>query len=139
HERFTSYKEQRTEMPADLRPQIKTILRMLDLLSVPVLAVPGYEADDVLATVARVTEEQGGQCYLVTGDKDCRQLLSDRVHIFNVRKNQVYDVAALAADWGIRPAQVVDFQALVGDPIDNIPGVPLIGPKVARELIDKYG
>ena len=75
--------------------------------------------------------ELGGECYLVTGDKDCRQLISDRVKVYNVRKNQIYDAAALQADWGIRPDQVVDFQALVGDSVDNVPGVPLIGPKIA--------
>ncbi len=75
----------------------------------------------------------------MTGDKDCRQLISDRVKLYNIRKDQVFDDAALVAEWGIRPEQVVDFQALVGDPVDNVPGVPLIGPKVAQELLAKYG
>ncbi|HEV3022160.1 MAG TPA: DNA polymerase, partial [Pirellulales bacterium] len=96
-------------------------------------------ADDILATVARLSEERGGECFVVTADKDCRQLISDRVKLFNVRKRQVYDAQALAADWGVRPDQVVDFQALVGDPVDHVPGVPLIGPKMARELLQKYG
>ncbi|MEZ6072364.1 MAG: 5'-3' exonuclease H3TH domain-containing protein [Pirellulales bacterium] len=73
---------------------------------------------------------------VVTGDKDCRQLITDRVSIYNVRKDQMYGEAELAEDWGIRPNQVVDFQALVGDSVDNVPGVPLIGPKLARELGD---
>ncbi|HEV2969244.1 MAG TPA: 5'-3' exonuclease H3TH domain-containing protein, partial [Pirellulales bacterium] len=139
HEMFAGYKEHRTEMPADLVPQIPAIERMLAALDVPVLGVPGYEADDVLATVARITAERGGECIVVTGDKDCRQLLGERVKMFNVRKNQMFDAAALAEDWGVRPEQVVDYQALVGDPVDNIPGVPLIGPKMARELLQKFG
>ena len=139
HEMFAAYKEHRTEMPDDLATQIPAIKRVLDVLEIPVLGVSGYEADDVLATVARITAEKGGECLLVTGDKDCRQLIGERVKVLNVRKNQMYDSAALAADWGIRPEQVVDYQALVGDPVDNIPGVPLIGPKLARELLEKFG
>jgi len=139
HEMFAGYKEHRTEMPDDLVPQIASIERMLAALAIPVLGVPGYEADDVLATVACVVAERGGECVLVTGDKDCRQLLGDRVKILNVRKNQLFDTAALAADWGVRPEQVVEYQALVGDSVDNIPGVPLIGPKIARELLQKFG
>jgi DNA polymerase-1 len=76
---------------------------------------------------------------LVTADKDCRQLITARVKVFNVRKNQLYDAAALLTDWGVRPEQVVDFQSLVGDSVDNIPGVPLVGPKVAREWLEKFG
>ncbi len=139
HEMFAGYKEHRSEMPEDLRPQIRSVERMLATLGVPVLGVSGYEADDVLATVARITAELGGECVIVTGDKDCRQLLGERVKMFNVRKNQIFDAAALEADWGVRPEQVVDYQALVGDPVDNVPGVPLIGPKLARELLQKYG
>jgi DNA polymerase I len=135
---FAAYKEHRSAMPADLVPQIPAIERMLDALAIPVLGAPGYEADDILATVACITAKRGGECVLVTGDKDCRQLLGERVKMLNMRKNQLFDAAALAADWGVRPEQVVDYQALVGDPVDNIPGVPLIGPKLARELLQKY-
>ncbi len=84
-------------------------------------------------------EEAGGECLVVTSDKDCRQLITDKVKLYNVRKNSVMDAAALAADWGIRPDQVVDFQTLVGDSVDNIPGVPLVGPKVAGEWLNKFG
>ena len=121
------------EMPPDLSPQIDSIRRVLDVLNIPVLSAPGYEADDVLATVAHLVNEHGGQCVIITADKDCRQLLGERVKILNLRKNIFFDVQALADDWGIRPEQVVDYQALVGDPVDNVPGVPLIGPKLARE------
>lgn len=139
HTLFADYKLQRTEMPTDLRPQLPLIREILQTLGVPILELEEYEADDILATVAAQAEKLGGECFLVTNDKDCRQLISSRTQLFNVRKNQLLDIDGLAADWGIRPDQVVDYQALVGDPIDNVPGVPLIGPKVARELLTTYG
>jgi DNA polymerase-1 len=139
HEMFGDYKAHREEMPADLAPQIESIRRVLEALAVPVLECEGYEADDVMAAIARRVEALGGQCVLVTGDKDCRQLITDRVRLYNVRKDQFYDAAALAQDWGIRPGQVVDFQALVGDSVDNVPGIAGIGPKRAGELLQKYG
>jgi DNA polymerase-1 len=139
HAMYAEYKIQRAEMHEDLRPQIPAIRRMIAALGIPGLGCPSFEADDVLATVARVTTELGGQCFLVSGDKDCRQLITDRVKVFNIRKNEVFDGAALYAEWGISPQQVVDFQALVGDSVDNVPGVPLIGPKLARQLLEQFG
>ncbi len=139
HELFAAYKEHRTEMPDELRPQIGTIRRMLATLGIPILECEAYEADDILATIARLTEQAGGECVVVTGDKDCRQLISDQVKVYNIRKNAFFDAAALQAEWGIRPNQVVDFQTLVGDSVDNIPGVPLVGPKVAGEWLAKFG
>ena len=138
HELYADYKVHRAEMPGELVPQYPAIRQAVEALGIPLLELPDYEADDILATLARMTEELEGECYLVTADKDCRQLISDRVKIYNVRKNQIYDAVALAADWGVRPDQVVDYQALVGDPVDHVPGVPLIGPKIASELLQKY-
>ncbi len=138
HELYEQYKIHRPAMPDELVPQIQSIRRLIAALGIPALGAEGYEADDVLATIARVADELGGECYLVTGDKDCRQLITDRAKIFNIRKNQVFDREALEEEWGITPSQVVDFQALVGDSTDNVPGVPLIGPKLARELLTKY-
>jgi DNA polymerase-1 len=139
HAMYDQYKIQRAEMPDDLRPQIPAIRRVLETLGIPALDCEAYEADDVLATMARLTEVAGGQCFLVTNDKDARQLITDRVVVFNIRKNEIFDAAAVARAWGIAPSQVVDYQALVGDPVDNVPGVPLIGPKFARQLIEQYG
>lgn len=138
-ELFPEYKAERTEMPSELVPQIANIRRLLAALGIPILECEGFEADDVIATVARMVEQSGGQCLLVTADKDCRQLISDQVAIYNLRKDLVFDAAALQEDWHIRPEQVVDFQTLVGDSVDNIPGVPLVGPKVAGEWLSKYG
>lgn len=139
HELYDQYKIDRPEMPEDLVPQIASIRRVIEALGIPALGCQSFEADDILATVARVTDELGGRCFLVTSDKDCRQLITDRVKMYNIRKNQVFDRDALKAEWGISPRQVVDFQALVGDSIDNVPGVPLIGPKFARLLLEQYG
>ena len=138
HEAYAEYKANRGEMPVDLGAQYPFIRRLLAALGVPILEYPGFEADDLLATVAHQVNEVEGECYLVTGDKDARQLITDRVKVYNVRKDQMYDAAALKADWGVRPEQVVDFQALVGDSVDNVPGVPLIGPKIAGEYLQKF-
>ena len=139
HAMYDQYKIQRAEMPEDLVPQIPAIRRVIAALGIPALCCESYEADDVLATVARVTEQLDGQCFIVTADKDCRQLITDRVKLFNIRKNEVFDRERLQAEWGIAPEQVVDFQALVGDSVDNVPGVPLVGPKFARQLLEQYG
>ena len=139
HEMYDDYKVNRSAMPDDLVPQIATIRKMLAAFRIPALGMPGYEADDILATVARITEELGGQCRLVTSDKDCRQLITDQVALYNIRKNLVFDAQALEKDWGIRPDQVVDFQAITGDSTDNIPGVPGLGPGFAKKLLAKHG
>ncbi len=139
HHLTDTYKANRDEMPVDLRGQISKIRELLKLLQLPAMDLEGFEADDILATMARITTELGGTCYLVTNDKDCRQLISSSVKLYNIRKAKIYDEQDLLEDWGIRPDQVVDFQAMVGDPVDNVPGVPLIGPKIAAELIQRFG
>jgi DNA polymerase I len=139
HELYDMYKAERGEMPEALAAQLPKIRQVLAAMAIPVLESPGYEADDVLATVARLCEEGGARCLLVTGDKDARQLLSPQVTVYNIRKDVEYGSPDLFGDWGIAPQQVVDFQALVGDKVDNVPGVPLIGPKAAKELLDQYG
>jgi DNA polymerase I len=135
---FDRYKADRGDMPDELVAQIPKIERVLEAMAIPVLSIAGYEADDVLATIARLCDEAGAECFIVSGDKDCRQLITDHVAVYNIRKDQVFDAAALADDWGIRPDQVVDFQALVGDKVDNVPGVATIGPKTASSLLETY-
>ncbi|MGN6543749.1 MAG: DNA polymerase, partial [Aureliella sp.] len=138
-ELYVEYKAHREPMPDELRLQIPHIHRALEALGVGLVAVPGYEADDVLATLATMVAADGGRCVLVTSDKDCRQLLNDHVLLYNIRKDELYGPEELKASWGIRPDQVVDFQALVGDSVDNIPGVPLVGPKLAEQLLNRFG
>lgn len=138
HERFEAYKANRAEMPADLVPQIPLVRRLLDVMGIPCLELAGFEADDVLATLATQVVAAGGLCTIATSDKDARQLLGDRVDLLNLRNNAKLGVAELEAEWGIRPDQVVDFLALVGDAVDNVPGVPGVGPKIAGELLRAY-
>jgi DNA polymerase-1 len=138
HEIFDQYKANRQPMPPDLQLQIPNIHRFLDALGIPILAVPGFEADDVLATIADQVQRLGGECFLVTNDKDCRQLINDRVKMYNIRKNQIVDAEAVVKQWGIRPDQVVDLQAMWGDSTDNIPGIPGVGQKTAAQLLEKY-
>lgn len=136
---YAEYKAHRAPMPPDLGLQVPLIRQVLEAMHVPVLELPGYEADDILATVARAAAERGIEVYVCTTDKDCRQLINDRVRLFNVRKRQLFDREALRQDWGVTPEQVVDLQALVGDPVDNVPGVPGIGVKTAAKLLQDFG
>jgi DNA polymerase I len=139
HEAFADYKANRAEMPDDLVPQIPLVRRLLEVFGIPCLEVPGFEADDVLATLATRTVAAGGECVIATSDKDARQLLGPQVRLLNLRTNQPLGAEELMAEWGIRPDQVVDFLSLVGDAVDNVPGVPGIGPKTATELLQKHG
>ncbi|NBW86456.1 MAG: hypothetical protein EBR23_06420 [Planctomycetia bacterium] len=139
HEKYADYKANRAEMPADLVPQIPLVRRLLQAFGIPCLEVTGYEADDVLATIAARTVAAGGDCTIATSDKDARQLLGPHVTLLNLRTNQPLGSAELMAEWSIRPDQVVDFLSLVGDSVDNVPGVPGIGPKIASELLQTHG
>lgn len=139
HEMYEQYKADRGEMPDELATQLPLIEQVLGALGIPVIGVTSYEADDILATVARLCNAQQTNCFVVSNDKDCRQLITDHVKIYNVRKDIVYDRAELREDWAIDPEQVVDFQALVGDKVDNVPGVPLIGEKIAGQLLQQFG
>lgn len=106
---------------------------------IPALELTRFEADDILATIATRTVRAGGSCIIATSDKDARQLLSSHVTILNLRSGQPFRSIELEKEWGIRPDQVVDFLSLVGDAVDNVPGVPLIGPKIASELLNQFG
>ena len=137
-ELYPQYKANRSEMPADLSLQIPLIRRLLEAMRIPVIDFERHEADDVMATMARQVAELGGDCFLVSSDKDCRQLIEEHVTIYNIRKDETYGAESLAEDWKVRPDQVIDFQALVGDSVDNVPGVPLIGPKIAGQLLAEH-
>ena len=139
NEWYPEYKANRSEMPEDLRPQIPMIVDVIAGFGTPVIQSDGWEADDVIATLVRRAVEDGFDVRVVTSDKDARQLLGKQVQVYNVRKDTFMDEAALAEDWGIRADQVIDFQSLVGDSVDNVPGVPLVGPKKAQALLDKFG
>ena len=135
---YPAYKAHRTEMPEDLRPQIDLLKEVIQAFDIPLIESAGWEADDVIATLTRQAVEQGFHVRIVTSDKDARQLLGPQVRIYNLRKNTYLDEAGLLLDWGIRPDQVVDFQSLVGDAVDNVPGVPLVGPKKAAAMLQAF-
>lgn len=132
------YKAQRAAMPDDLVPQIDVIRRAIEAFNVPVLLFEGAEADDIIATVARRGASRGLNVFVCTADKDARQLLNDRIAIFNLRKQEVLDVEGLLKEWGVRPDQVVDLLSLTGDTSDNVPGVPGIGLKTGAKLLAEF-
>ena len=139
NELYPKYKANRDSMPDELRQQIPLIRHVVDAMGIGIMEEAGFEADDLLATVSDLVDRSGGRCLVVTSDKDCRQLISDSVSIYNIRKDQEIKAPELWDLWGVRPEQVVDFQSLVGDPVDNVPGVPLIGPKIAQQLLEQFG
>jgi DNA polymerase-1 len=135
-----NYKAHRDPPPPDLLAQEPMIQQVMEAMGIPFLIAPGYEADDLMATVSAAAAARGLDVFLCTSDKDCRQLVTDKVKMLNLRKDyEVLDAAGVLADWGVRPDQVVDFQALVGDSVDNIPGVPGVGPKTAAKWIQELG
>ena len=136
---YPAYKANRSETPEALVPQFPMVQELIRAFGIPLVEVPRWEADDVLATLATQAEARQMEVRIVSNDKDLRQLLSDRVQIYQVRKDQYLTAADLLADWGVRPEQVIDFQSLVGDSVDNVPGVPLVGPKKATALIQQWG
>jgi len=136
---LATYKANRPPPPEDLAPQKERILQILEAIGVPVLSAPGYEADDVIATIVHQLADEDLEIFLVSRDKDLEQLLSDRVRLYDAHKDEVIGPAELKAQKGLAPEQVVDALALMGDVTDNVPGVPGIGPKTAAKLINKYG
>jgi len=141
-EKLPSYKETRPGMPDDLRSQIALVKRVFEALRLPLLEVAGFEADDVLGTLAHRLRDEPVELILVTGDKDMLQLVGPRVRVLstNARGEPVwFDEAAVAAKWGVTPEQIPDLLALMGDSIDNIPGVPGIGEKTAVKLVNQFG
>jgi DNA polymerase-1 len=139
HAFYPEYKANRGPMPDDLVPQIPEIHRLLEALRVPVVSQVGIEADDLIATVAQAASGRGMRVFICTSDKDCRQLLDERTRLYSLRKHQAFGPDELMADWGVTPQQVIDFQTLVGDPVDNVPGVPGIGEKTAAKLLQEFG
>lgn len=137
---FAEYKANRTEMPPDLGEQIPYVRRVLDAMRIPILEYRGFEADDVIGTIARRAERNGVDVVIVSSDKDMLQLVTDRVSMLNPAKDdEWYDPVKVEAFMGVRPEQVADLLALKGDAIDNIPGAPGIGDKGAIDLITKFG
>jgi len=137
---FPAYKGTRAKMPDDLSPQIGRIRELVDAFNIPRLEMEGYEADDVLGSIARIAAQQGLGVKIITGDRDLLQLVNERTAVYLAGDDQNYITAEdVVKKLGVRPAQVVDYKALVGDKSDNIPGVAGIGEKTAISLIEKFG
>jgi DNA polymerase-1 len=137
---FAEYKANRAEAPPDLAEQLPFVRRILESMRIPILEYRGFEADDVIGTIARRAEAAGLDVVIVSSDKDMMQLVTDRVTMLNPAKDDaVYDTAKVQEFLGVPPAQVADLFALMGDSIDNIPGAPGIGEKGARDLIARFG
>ena len=137
---YEGYKAKREAMPADLRQQIPFIRRSLEVFRIPILEMEGFEADDVIGTLAREAAEAGHEVFIVSSDKDMMQLVNDRVKVLNPQKdNLVFDPAKVTETLGVPPEKVIDVMALRGDSIDNIPGAPGIGDKGSVELIKEFG
>jgi 5'-3' exonuclease len=139
HHEFAEYKAQRPEMPEAMVQQIPYVHRVLEAMRVPILMIPAEEADDILGTVAVRAAAEGYLVTLVSGDKDLFQLVGERIVVHDTMKERMWGPAEVRERYGISAEQFPDFLALMGDSIDNIPGVPGIGEKTARDLLQRYG
>ena len=136
---YPQYKATRTAMPDDLRAQIEALDELVNAMGFPVLRVPGVEADDVIGTLARLGQQQGFHVVISTGDKDMAQLVNAQVTLENTMTNTRMDIAGVVAKFGVPPALIADYLALVGDKSDNIPGVPKWGEKTAAKWLNEFG
>ena len=138
-ELYADYKATRSAMPDKMREQVEPLHRLIRAMGLPLLVVDGVEADDVIGTLAREATAAGLDTVVSTGDKDMAQLVDERVTLVNTMTDVVMDVAGVRAKFGVRPDQIADYLALVGDTSDNIPGIPSCGPKTAAKWLDAYG
>ena len=136
---YPDYKANRSPMPDDLRSQIDPIHEVVRLLGWKVLSVPGVEADDVIATLAHIAAAQGVQTIVSSGDKDLSQLVNAHITIIDTMSGKRRDVAGVEQEFGVPPALMADYQALVGDAVDNVPGVAKVGPKTAVKWLQEFG
>ncbi len=136
---YPEYKANRPPMPDDLAAQIAPLHECIRALGWPLLSVEGVEADDVIGTLARQAAERGWNVVVSTGDKDLAQLVNERVRLVNTMSNEMLDEAGVRAKFGVGPDQIVDYFALVGDSVDNVPGVEKVGPKTAAKWLAEYG
>ncbi len=138
HEMYQDYKANRAAMPDDLIPQIEPIHEVIKALGIKIFVVDGVEADDVIGTLAAEAEQKGISTIISTGDKDLAQLVTKNIKLVNTMKNEVLDIKGVEKKFGVKPEQIVDYLALVGDTSDNIPGVEKVGPKTAVNWLTEH-
>lgn len=139
HDLYTEYKANRPSMPDELRSQVEYVHRAVKALGLPLVAMPGVEADDVIGTYAKLASEAGQTVLVASGDKDLAQIVNDKVNLIDTMKKVILDEAGVIEKFGVHPEQIIDYLALMGDTSDNIPGVPKVGPKTAVKWIAEYG
>lgn len=138
HDMYAEYKANRPPMPDDLRAQLEPLLELVEASGMPLLRVPDVEADDVLATLARRAAAEGRDVVISTSDKDLAQLVTDKITLVNTMSNTRMDIDGVKDKFGVRPDQIIDYLALIGDSVDNVPGVPKVGPKTAAKWLAEY-
>ncbi|MBR4463306.1 MAG: DNA polymerase I [Treponema sp.] len=142
HERYPEYKANREKTPDDLKAQFPWIEEVLHTLGIPLVRCDGFEADDVIATIAAQCEKEGRHCCVLSADKDLMQLTTENTHILKPDRTEIWaevDMAGVEAEWGVPPEKLLDLLSLMGDTADNVPGVKGIGPKSAVKLLSEYG
>jgi len=138
HEMYPAYKATRPPMPPELREQVEDLHKLLKAMGLPLVSVPGVEADDVIATLARQAEQQGLATLVSTSDKDLAQIVDDHIELIDTMSGQRFDAAAVEQKFGVGPERIVDYLALIGDKSDNVPGVAKVGPKTAVKWLREY-
>ncbi len=136
---YEDYKANREAAPEDLVPQFPLFRKAAEAFGLPAIELEGYEADDLIATYAKQAQERGMKVTIVGSDKDLMQLINDNVQLFDPMKQAIIDADAVMTKFGVTPDKMIDLQALMGDSVDNIPGVPSIGPKTAAQLLEQFG
>ena len=136
---FTEYKANRPPMPDELRQQIEPLYQIIEAMGLPLISIPGVEADDVIGTLAQQAAKAGHQVLISTGDKDIAQLVTDKITLINTMNNQLLDPQGVIDKFGVTAEQIIDYLALMGDTSDNIPGIPKVGPKTAVKWLTQYG
>ena len=139
HELYSEYKAHRPPMPDDLSIQIPHIHNLVETYRIKKIAIPGYEADDIIATLVKIGEKKDKDVIIITGDKDLMQLVNDRTRVYDTMKDKLYDASEVEIKYGVRPEFIIDILSLAGDSSDNIPGAKGIGEKTAQNLVRKYG
>ena len=143
HDRYPDYKATREKMPDEMREQLPYLWQLMEAMRIPTMESPGFEADDIIGTLAKKGEAEGFDIYIVSGDKDFMQLVNDHIYLYSPSGRQaelkIYDRHGVEEKWGVQPEKIIDLLGLMGDSSDNVPGVMGVGEKTAVKLLKKYG